>query len=74
MPISTIQNNSNTDYLIWKSPINSITIGSQIIVHENEEALLFENGQLLSIFKSGRHLIESANMPGLEGLISKSFK
>ncbi len=74
MSISTIQNKSNTDFLIWKSPINSITIGSQIIVHENEEALLFENGQLLNIFKPGRHLIESGNIPGLEGLISRSFK
>ena len=74
MPISTIQNQSSTDFLIWKSPIKSITIGSQIIVHENEEALLFENGQLLNIFKPGRHLIESGNIPGLEGLISSSFK
>ena len=74
MTISTIQNESNTDYLIWKSPINSITLGTQIIVHENEEALLFENGQLLNILKPGRHLVESGNIPGLEGLISRSFK
>ena len=74
MTILTIQNESNTDYLIWKSPINSITIGTQIIVHENEEALLFENGQLLNILKPGRHLVESGNIPGLEGLISRSFK
>ena len=74
MSISTIQNKSSTDFLIWKSPINSISIGSQIIVHENEEALLFENGQLLNILKPGRHLVESGNIPGLEGLISRSFK
>ena len=74
MTISTIQNESNTDYLIWKSPINSITLGTQIIVHENEEALLFENGQLLNILKPGRHLVESGNIPGIEGLISRSFK
>ncbi len=57
MPISIIQNESNTDYLILKSPIHPITIGSQIIVHENEEALLSENGQLLNIFKLGKHLL-----------------
>ena len=57
MAISTIQNESDSNYLIWKSPINSITIGSQIIVHENEEALLFENGQLLNTLKPGRHLV-----------------
>ena len=74
MPISTIQNESNSDYLLWKSPVDTITLGSQIIVHENEEALLFENGQLLNIFKSGKHLIETANIPGIEGLISRSFK
>ena len=74
MTISTIQNESNTDYLLWKSPFDSITIGTQIIVHENEEALLFENGQLLNILKPGRHLVESGNIPGIEGLISRSFK
>ena len=74
MAISTIQNKSTTDYLLWKSDVDTISLGSQIIVHENEEALLFENGQLLNIFKSGRHLIESGNIPGIEGLISRSFK
>ena len=74
MAISTIQNEASTDYLVWKSPIDQISIGSQIIVHENEEALLFENGQLLTIFKPGRHIVESGNIPGIEGLISRSFK
>ena len=74
MPVSTIQNESSSDFLLWKSPTNKITIGTQIIVHENEEALLFENGQLLTTFQSGRHLIESGNIPGIEGLISRSFE
>ena len=74
MPITTIENLSSSDFLLWKYPEATVTIGSQVIVHENEEALLFENGQLLEILKPGRHLIESGNIPGIEGLINRSFK
>tara|TARA_B100000965_G_scaffold404626_1_gene435974 strand:- start:3957 stop:4982 length:1026 start_codon:yes stop_codon:yes gene_type:complete len=74
MPITKIENKSTTDYILWKFPDKNISIGSQVIVHENEEALLFENGQLLTILKPGRHLVESGNIPGIESLISSSFK
>ena len=59
MSISTIQNKSITDYLIWKSPISSMAIGSQIIVHENEEALLFKS-EFLNILKPGDILLNQA--------------
>ena len=74
MPITKIENKSTTDYILWKFPDKNISIGSQVIVHENEEALLFENGQLLTILKPGRHLVEAGNIPGIESLISSSFK
>ena len=73
MPIKTITNNCPKDCVVWKYPDKNITFGSQIIVNETEEAHLFENGQLLSTLKSGRHTVESGNIPGLEGLLQKSF-
>jgi len=73
MPIKTITNNCPKDCIVWKYPDKNIVFGSQVIVNESEEAHLFENGQLLSTLKAGKHTIESGNIPGLEGLIQKSF-
>lgn len=73
MAILTIESIAAKDYLVWRFPKREITIGSQIIVNESEEALLFENGQLLHILKGGRHIIESGNIPGLDGVIRRSL-
>ena len=73
MAVATIESASGKDFLVWKHPKREITIGSQVLVSESEEALLFENGQLLHILKAGRHLIESGNIPGLDGVIRRSL-
>ena len=73
MAISTIESNSRKDFIVWRHPNRDIAVGSQILVNESEEALLFENGQLLHILKAGRHLVESGNIPGLDGLIRRSI-
>jgi len=73
LAISTIESNSRKDFIVWRHPNRNIAVGSQILVNESEEALLFENGQLLHILKAGRHLVESGNIPGIDGLIRRSI-
>jgi len=73
MPISTLLCSETTDTLAWKHPETVISLGSQVIVNESQEALLFENGQLLTTLQPGRHLVESGNIPGLEGIIRRAF-
>ena len=72
MTISTIESKNTDNYLIWKHPNRNLSIDSQIIVNESEEALLFENGKLLHILKAGKHKINSGNIPGLDGIIRRS--
>ena len=72
MAISTIESKNTDNYLIWKHPNRNLSIGSQIIVNESEEALLFENGQLLHVLKAGKHKINSGNIPGLDGIMRRS--
>ena len=72
MEVTTIENEGNSRFLVWKSPERSLVIGDQIIVNESEEALLFENGQLMQVLEGGRHLVESGNIPGIEGLIRRA--
>lgn len=55
---------------IWKHPVEDFNTGTQLIVHESQEAVFFMNGQALDSFGAGRYTLESQNMP----IVSKFFK
>lgn len=44
---------------IWKSPIEDFKTGTQLIVHESQEAIFFMNGQALDLFGPGRYTLET---------------
>lgn len=48
---------------IWKHPCEDFNTGSQLIVHESQEAVFFLNGQALDLFGPGRHTLETHNIP-----------
>ena len=54
---------------IWKHHCEDFNTGSQLIVHESQEAVFFMNGQALDSFGPGRHTLKTQNMP----LVSKFF-
>ena len=51
------------DILVWKHPKEDFNTGSQLIVHESQEAILFLNGQALDLFGAGRYTLETQNLP-----------
>ncbi len=65
--IITYEGNNST--FVWKHPIEDFNTGSQLIVHESQEALFFMNGQALDLFGPGRHTLETQNLP----LVGKFF-
>ena len=62
----------NTTF-IWKHPIEDFYTGTQLIVHESQEAIFFMNGQALDLFGPGRHTLETQNLPLLARLFSLPF-
>jgi len=58
----------NTTF-IWKHPIEDFNTGTQLIVHESQEAIFVMNGQALDLFGAGRYTLETQNIP----LIGKVF-
>ena len=54
---------------IWKHPVEDFFTGSQLIVHESQEAVFFMNGQALDSFGPGRYTLDTQNMP----VVSKFF-
>ncbi|GHU84373.1 membrane protein [Spirochaetia bacterium] len=60
----------NTTF-VWKSPIEDFNTGTQLIVHESQEAVFLMNGQALDLFGPGRHTLETQNIPLIRGFLNK---
>ena len=67
---SVIKYEGDTDTFIWKHPIEDFNLGSQLIVHESQEAIFFRDGQALDLFGPGRYTLETQRLP----LIGSAFK
>ena len=63
---SIIKYEGDNSTFIWKHPIEDFNYGSQLIVHESQEAVFFKDGQALDLFGPGRYTIETQQLPLLE--------
>ncbi len=63
---SIIKYEGDNSTLIWKHPIEDFNYGSQLIVHESQEAIFFRDGQALDLFGPGRYTLETQQLPLLE--------
>ena len=65
---SIIKYEGDNETLVWKHPIEDFNMGSQLIVHESQEAIFFRDGQALDLFGPGRYTLETQQLPILEKL------
>ena len=65
---SIIKYEGDADTLVWKHPVEDFNLGSQLIVHESQEAIFFRDGQALDTFTAGRYTLETQQLPVLEKL------
>lgn len=65
---SIIKYEGNNETLVWKHPIEDFNFGSQLIVHESQEAIFFRDGQALDLFGAGRYTLQTQQLPLLEKL------
>lgn len=63
---SIIKYEGDNETLVWKHPIEDFNLGSQLIVHESQEAIFFRDGQALDLFGAGRYTLETQQLPILE--------
>ena len=57
-------------YLIKKYPGEDFNVGSQLIVHQSQEAVFFLNGVALDLFGPGRHVLSTKNIPILNKMVN----
>ncbi len=68
--ISVIKYEGNNSTFVWKHPIEDFNAGSQLIVHESQEAVLFRDGIALDSFPSGAYTLEAKKLP----IFSSTYK
>lgn len=61
--IDVIKYEGDNSTFIWKWPKEDFNTGSQLIVHESQEAVFFKDGQALDLFGPGRYTLETQNIP-----------
>ena len=61
--ISVIKYEGSNEVLAHKHEKEDFTIGSQLIVHETQEALFFRDGKVFDQFTAGRHTLVTNNIP-----------
>jgi len=57
--------------IVWRYPIEDITWGAQLIVHEYEAAVFFRDGKSYDTFGPGRHTLTTLNLPLLTKILTR---
>ncbi|MEM1564127.1 MAG: SPFH domain-containing protein [Candidatus Bathyarchaeia archaeon] len=57
--------------IVWRYPNEEIAWGDNLIVHEYEAAVFFRDGKAYDVFRAGRHVLTTANLPLLTKVLSK---
>lgn len=52
----------------------AIQLGAQLIVHENQEAIFFRDGQALDAFTAGRYTLTTANVPLITAVLTTPWE
>lgn len=71
--VEVVKYNGTPNVFAWKYPNEELGTWTQLIVNESQEAVLYKGGKALDIFPSGRHTLETANIPILNKLINLPF-
>lgn len=61
--LDVIKYEGDNSTFIWKHPCEDFNCLSQLIVHENQEAVFYMNGQALDLFGPGRYTLKTQNIP-----------
>ena len=72
-PIDVVKWNAPADELAWKYPSEELSTWTQLIVAESQEAVLVSSGQMEGPFASGRHTLDTENLPVLSKLLRLPF-
>ncbi len=60
---SVLKYEGDNKTFVWKHPTQDFNTGSELIVHESQEAIFMVDGKVLDTFGAGKHILETENLP-----------
>ena len=66
--IAVIRYEGDNNTFVWKHPIEDFKLGTKLIVHPSQEAIVVKDGQDLDLFGPGPHYLETQALPMLDGV------
>jgi len=66
---SIISYEGDAETLVWKHPVTNFNYGSQLIVHESQEAVFLKDGRASDPLTAGRYAIGAERIPALQEAI-----
>ena len=67
--ISVIKYEGSNEVFVHKHPNEDFNFGTQLIVHETQQALFLKDGKIVNLFPAGRYTLQTFNFPFLKDLI-----
>ncbi|MBR3611405.1 MAG: SPFH domain-containing protein [Oscillospiraceae bacterium] len=67
--IQVIEYEGDNSTFVWKHHIEDFNYGTQLIVHESQEAVFFKDGKALDLFKPDRYTLKTQNIPLLRKVV-----
>lgn len=71
--VEVVKYNGAPNVFAWKYPSEELGTWTQLIVNESQEAILFKGGKALDVFPSGRHTLDTKNIPLLNKIVNLPF-
>ena len=71
--VEVVKYNGKPDVFAWKYPNEELGTWTQLIVNEAQEAVLVKSGKVIDVFGSGRHTLDTSNIPILNKIINIPF-
>lgn len=59
--------------IVWRWPSESLTLGTQLIVNQSQEAIFYKGGQALDLFGPGTHTLAADNLPLIQKIVNLPF-
>ena len=61
--IDVIKYEGTNDTFVYKHSCEDFNAGSQLIVHESQEAIFFRDGKAMDRFGAGKHTLVTESLP-----------
>lgn len=65
--IDVIKYEGGNDTFVYKHPTEDFNSGTQLIVHESQEAVFFRDGKAMDRFGAGKHTLDTESLPLMKG-------